>query len=176
MPTKKTSSTAKKAAAKKPVAKKAAAKKPAAKKAATTTTKRRATTKATARKSAGKSRYTDEELMEFKDLIDGKLVASKKELKYLQDQISRTGSNGTDDTENKFLSLDDSNASMEREYLTQMASRQQQFIDHLEKALIRIKNKTYGICRETGKLISKARLQAVPHATLSIDAKNAQKR
>ena len=122
-----------------------------------------------------KSRYSDEELMEFRRLIDGKLDASRKELKYMQDQISRVGSNGTDDTENKYLSLDDSSASMEREYLTQMAARQQQFIDHLEKALIRIRNKTYGICRATGKLISKERLRAVPHATLSIDAKKAQK-
>ena len=121
-----------------------------------------------------KTRYSDPELVEFKDLILTKLEAATKELSYLQDQISRSGSNGTDDTENKFLGLDDSAASMEREYLTQMAARQQQFIDHLDKALIRIQNKTYGICRETGTLISKGRLKAVPHATLSIKAKQAQ--
>lgn len=120
-----------------------------------------------------KTRYSDPELQEFKILIEDKLGSASKELTYLQDQISRNGSNGTDDTENKFLSLDDSAASMEREYLTQMASRQQQFIDHLGKALIRIQNKTYGICRETGVLISKGRLRAVPHATLSIKAKEA---
>lgn len=122
-----------------------------------------------------KTRYSDNELEEFKLLIDNKLESATKELSYLQDQISRNGSNGTDDTENKFLSLDESAASMEREYLNQMAGRQQQFIDHLDKALLRIKNKTYGICRETGTLISKGRLKSVPHATLSIAAKNAQK-
>lgn len=122
-----------------------------------------------------KTRYSSIELEEFKNLIVGKLDAAQKELGYLQDQISRNGSNGTDDTENKFLSLDESSASMEREYLNQMAGRQQQFIDHLDKALLRIKNKTYGICRETGNLISKGRLKSVPHATLSIQAKKAQK-
>ncbi len=121
-----------------------------------------------------KTRYSDNELNEFKNIIDKKLQAAYSELKYLQEQINRTSSNGTEDTENKFLGLDDSNASMEREYLTQMAGRQQNFIKHLEKALIRIKNKTYGVCRETGKLISKARLKSVPHATLSIAAKKSQ--
>ena len=123
-----------------------------------------------------KTRYSDKELGEFKELILKKLESSKKENQYLQDQISRTDDHGTDDTENRYISLEDSNASMEREHLQQMAVRQQQFINHLEKALIRIANKTYGICRETGKLISKGRLKAVPHATLSIAAKNAQQK
>ena len=136
----------------------------------------KATKTKTSPKSKKKTRYADSELLEFKDLIMGKLEDARKELTYLQDQISRTSSNGTDDTENKFLSLDDSSASMEREYLTQMASRQQQFIDHLDKALVRIQNKTYGICRETGTLISKGRLKSVPHATLSIKAKQAQQK
>ncbi len=123
-----------------------------------------------------KTRYSDKELGEFKELILKKLESSKKENQYLQDQISRTDDHGTDDTENRYISLEDSNASMEREHLQQMAVRQQQFINHLEKALIRIANKTYGICRETGKLISKGRLKDVPHATLSIAAKNAQQK
>ncbi len=122
-----------------------------------------------------KTRYNDEELVEFKDIILKKLEVAKKEYHYLQEQINRSNDHGTDDTENRFISLEESNASMEREHLNQMAARQQQFIDHLEKALIRIENKTYGICRETGKLISKEWLRAEPHTTLSIDAKKAQK-
>ncbi|MBA3648577.1 MAG: TraR/DksA family transcriptional regulator [Chitinophagales bacterium] len=118
-----------------------------------------------------RTRYSDTELVEFKQLIKEKLEASRKELKYLQDQINRTGDNGTDDTENKFASSDDGSSSMEREYLNQMAARQILYIDHLDKALIRIQNKTYGICRVTGKLIEKDRLKAVPHATLSMEAK-----
>lgn len=118
-----------------------------------------------------RTRYSDRELMEFKNLIDEKLEAARNELKYLNDQINRKGDNGTDDTENKFSTMEDGAVAMEREYLTQMAARQAQYIDHLEKALIRIQNKTYGICRVTGKLIDKDRLRAVPHATLSMEAK-----
>jgi len=118
-----------------------------------------------------KTRYNDSELEEFRKLIIEKLEAAKKELKYLQDQISRSGDNSTDDTENKYASVDDGGSSMEREYLNQMASRQRLYIDHLDKALVRIQNKTYGICRVTGKLIDKERLRAVPHATLSMEAK-----
>lgn len=120
-----------------------------------------------------KSRYSDSELTEFRQLIIEKLDAAKKELKYLQDQISRSGDNSTDDTENKYASMDDG-SSMEREYLNQMAARQRLYIDHLDKALVRIQNKTYGICRVTGKLIEKDRLRAVPHATLSMEAKMMQ--
>lgn len=118
-----------------------------------------------------KSRYSDKELNEFKGIIVEKLDAAKSELKYLQDQINRKDDNGTDDTENKFATMEDGSASMEREYMNQMAVRQATYIDHLEKALMRIANKTYGICRVTGKLIDKDRLRAVPHATLSMEAK-----
>lgn len=118
-----------------------------------------------------RTRYSDAELEEFKQLILEKLEAAKKELKYLQDQINRKGDNGTDDTENKFASSVDGSSSMEREYLNQMAARQIMYLDHLDKALVRIQNKTYGICRVTGKLIEKDRLRAVPHATLSMEAK-----
>jgi len=118
-----------------------------------------------------RTRYSDRELFEFKNLIDEKLEAARNELKYLNDQINRKGDNGTDDTENKFSTMEDGSVAMEREYLTQMAARQVQYIDHLEKALIRIQNKTYGVCRVTGKLIDKDRLRAVPHATLSMEAK-----
>jgi len=119
----------------------------------------------------GKTRYSDQELGEFKALIEDKLEAARTELRYLQDQINRKGDNGTDDTENKFSNLEDGSVTLEREYLTQMAGRQLQYLDHLEKALLRIQNKTYGICRVTGKLIEKERLRAVPHATLSMEAK-----
>ncbi len=120
-----------------------------------------------------KSRYSDTELQEFKQLITDKLENSRNELKYLQEQINRSGDMG-DDSDTKFSGLEDGSATMEREYLNQMAARQLQYIQHLEKALVRIENKTYGICRETGKLISPERLRAVPHATLSIEAKKAQ--
>ncbi len=116
-------------------------------------------------------RYSDRDLQEFKTLIEEKLEAARNELKYLNDQIKRKDDNGTDDTENKFATMEDGTVAMEREYLTQMAARQAQYIDHLEKALVRIQNKTYGVCRVTGKLIDKDRLRAVPHATLSMEAK-----
>ena len=116
-------------------------------------------------------RYSDAELAEFRDLIMKKLDAAKKELTYLQGLITRKDEMGGDDTDNRYMTMEDGSMSMEREQLSQMASRQITFIDHLEKALMRIENKTYGICRVTGKLIDKARLKAVPHATLSIEAK-----
>ncbi len=116
-------------------------------------------------------RYSDEELAEFKDLITGRLDAARKELVYLQGLITRKDEAGTEDTENRYMNMEDGSGAMEREQLAQLASRQIQFINHLEKALVRIENKTYGICRVTGKLIDKARLRAVPHATLSIEAK-----
>lgn len=116
-------------------------------------------------------RYSDADLQEFKELITRKLEAAKRELNYLQGLITRKGQMGGDESENRYMTMEDGSLSMEREQLSQMASRQITFIDHLEKALIRIENKTYGICRVTGKLIDKARLRAVPHATLSIEAK-----
>jgi RNA polymerase-binding transcription factor DksA len=116
-------------------------------------------------------RYTDVDLAEFKDLILRKLEAAKKELGYLQGLITRKDEMGGDETDNRYMTMEDGSLSMEREQLSQMASRQITFIDHLEKALMRIENKTYGVCRVTGRLIDKARLRAVPHATLSIEAK-----
>ncbi len=116
-------------------------------------------------------RYSDSELQEFRDLIGKKLDAAKKELAYLQGLITRRDEMGGDETDNRYMTMEDGGMSMEREQLSQMASRQITFIDHLEKALMRIENKTYGICRVTGKLIDKARLRAVPHATLSMEAK-----
>ncbi len=116
-------------------------------------------------------RYSDSDLREFKDIILSKLESAKKELHFLQSLITRKDETGGDESENRYMTMEDGSLSMEREQLSQMASRQITFIDHLEKALIRIENKTYGICRVTGKLIDKARLRAVPHATLSIEAK-----
>jgi RNA polymerase-binding transcription factor DksA len=115
-------------------------------------------------------RYSDAELQEFRELINRKLETAKKELAYLQGLITRKDEGGDLD-EGRYMTMEDGSMSMEREQLSQMASRQIQFIDHLEKALMRIENKTYGVCRVTGKLIDKARLRAVPHATLSIEAK-----
>ncbi|HET6995367.1 MAG TPA: TraR/DksA C4-type zinc finger protein [Chitinophagaceae bacterium] len=115
-------------------------------------------------------RYADADLAEFREIITKKLDAAKKELAYLQGLITRKDEGGDMD-EARYMTMEDGSVSMEREQLSQMASRQITFIDHLEKAMMRIENKTYGICRVTGKLIDKARLRAVPHATLSIEAK-----
>ncbi|QQS29610.1 MAG: TraR/DksA family transcriptional regulator [Sphingobacteriales bacterium] len=117
-----------------------------------------------------KTHFTDEELREFKDLILSKLEPARKDLIYLQEQVKQL----TENPNSKSLGGEDSTGTVEKEYLNQMASRQLQHIRHLENALIRIENRTYGICRETGKLIPKERLRAVPHATLSIEAKNKQ--
>jgi len=116
-------------------------------------------------------KYSDADLMEFKELITKKLEAAKKELVYLQGLITRKDELGGDNDDARYMTMEDGSVSMEREQLGQMASRQITFIDHLEKALMRIENKTYGICRVTGRLIDKARLRAVPHATLSLEAK-----
>lgn len=120
-------------------------------------------------------RYSDSELQEFKDIILRKLDAAKKELTYLQGLITRRDESGDLD-EGRYMTMEDGSVSMEREQLSQLASRQITFIDHLEKALVRVENKTYGICRVTGKLIEKARLRAVPHATLSMEAKSGMSR
>ncbi len=120
---------------------------------------------------APSQRYSDAELQEFRELIQRKLEAAKKELAYLHGLITRKDEMGGDEGDNRYMTMEDGSLSMEREQLSQMASRQITFIDHLEKAVMRIENKTYGICRVTGKLIDKARLRAVPHATLSIEAK-----
>jgi RNA polymerase-binding protein DksA len=115
-------------------------------------------------------RYSDKELAEFKEILMNKLNKARKELEFYQEQIR------SESDDNRFHNLEDGSSTMERENLNQMASRQIKFIQHLEKALVRIENKTYGICRETGKLISKDRLKAVPHATLSIEAKLAKQK
>ena len=116
-------------------------------------------------------RYSDTDLAEFRELIQRKLESAKKELVYLQGLITRKDEMGGDNDDARYMTMEDGSMSMEREQLSQMASRQITFIDHLEKAIMRIENKTYGICRVTGRLIDKARLRAVPHATLSIEAK-----
>jgi len=123
---------------------------------------------------AEKTRYTDEELEEFKTLIEEKLEKAKEDYRLLKATITNSDGNGTDDTSPTFKVLEEGAAVLSKEEAGRLAQRQQKFINHLEAALIRIGNKTYGICRETGKLISKERLRAVPHATLSIDAKNNQ--
>ena len=115
--------------------------------------------------------YSDADLAEFKELIQRKLGSAKKELAYLQGLITRKDDMGGDEGDGRYMTMEDGSLSMEREQISQMASRQITFVDHLEKALMRIENKTYGVCRITGKLIDKARLRAVPHATLSIEAK-----
>ena len=122
-----------------------------------------------------KNRYSDAELEEFKALILDKLTRAKEELEFLQESILNPNANGTDDTIQANKLLDDNSSSAEKENLSRLADRQRKFISALEMALVRIENKTYGICRETGKLISKERLKAVPHATLSIEAKQMQK-
>jgi RNA polymerase-binding transcription factor DksA len=116
-------------------------------------------------------KYSDGDLNEFRELITKKLDAAKKELAYLQGLITRKDEMGGDNDDARYMTMEDGSMSMEREQLSQMASRQITYIDHLEKAMMRIENKTYGICRVTGKLIDKARLRAVPHATLSLEAK-----
>jgi len=115
-------------------------------------------------------RYSDAELNEFKDLINKKLDAAQKELAYFQGVITRKDEGG-DNEEGRYMTMEDGSLSMEREQLGQMASRTISYIDNLKKALVRIENKTYGVCRVTGKLIDKARLRVVPHATLSLEAK-----
>ncbi len=114
-----------------------------------------------------KTRYSDEELKEFDALIDAKLAKAQDQLDFYRNQLEELA----DNPDSKVKGLDDGIGSLESERLTNMAVRQQNLIKHLENAKIRIKNKVYGVCRATGKLISKERLRAVPHATLSIGAK-----
>jgi DnaK suppressor protein len=118
-----------------------------------------------------KTRYNETELVEFKGLIDEKIRIAREELLSLASSLSSGNTNGTDDTASSGKTLEDGSASLEKESINQLAARQKKFIDQLEAALMRIANKTYGICRETGSLIPKERLRAVPHATLSMAAK-----
>ncbi|MFB0925675.1 MAG: TraR/DksA C4-type zinc finger protein [Vicingaceae bacterium] len=119
-------------------------------------------------------RYSDSDLAEFKALIESKVEAAKIDLNDLRGSLSHKDDNGTDDTSHSFKMMEEGAATLSREEVAQLAGRQEKFLKHLENALIRISNKSYGVCRETGKLIRKERLMAVPHATLSIEAKNAQ--
>ena len=114
-----------------------------------------------------RTRYSDEELKEFQDIIEGNLEKAQNQLNYYLRQLSELA----DNPDAKIKNLEDGTGSAEREHLTVLAARQRNLIQHLETALLRIKNKVYGVCRATGKLISKERLRAVPHATLSVEAK-----
>ena len=118
-----------------------------------------------------KTRYSDEELNEFEELINDKLSKAKKELEYIKETLSRSNDSGTDTTLGTLKVLEDGADTAEKENLSQLAARQQKFINNLENALVRIKNGTYGICVTTGKLIPKERLKAVPHTMHSIEAK-----
>ena len=120
---------------------------------------------------SNKTRYSDSELQEFKELIQDKLRMAKEELNSLTTSLSNPNANGTEDTSGAYKTLEDGSATMEKEQINQLAARQKKFIEQLEAALVRIENKTYGVCRETGKLIPKERLRAVPHTTLSMEAK-----
>jgi RNA polymerase-binding transcription factor DksA len=118
-----------------------------------------------------KTRYSDEELQEFREIILEKLAKAKSDLKMLTDAYTNNNEHGTNDTSPTFKVLEEGYQVLSKEENSKLAARQQKFINNLENALIRIQNQTYGICRATGKLISKERLRSVPHATLSIDAK-----
>ncbi len=122
-----------------------------------------------------RTRYSEEELKEFKEIILMKLDKAKKDYELLKNTITLEDGNDTQDTSPTFKVLEEGAAVLSKEEAGKLAQRQQKFIQHLQAALVRIENKTYGICRETGKIIPKERLRAVPHATLSIDAKNNQK-
>lgn len=118
-----------------------------------------------------KTRYSDEELLEFKEIIQKKLDEARAGLKLLTEAYTTQNENDTNDTSPSFKILEEGSQVLSKEENGQLAARQQKFIRDLENALIRIENKSYGICRVTGKLISKERLRSVPHATLSIEAK-----
>lgn len=118
-----------------------------------------------------KTRYSDEELAEFKEIILEMLGKAKEDYDLLRSSVNNSASNDTEDTSPTFKVLEEGAATLTKEEMGRLAQRQLKFIQHLEAALVRIENKTYGICRETGKLIPKERLRIVPHATLSIEAK-----
>ena len=118
-----------------------------------------------------KTKYTAKELKEFEKLILDKIKDAQGELDFIKESLLRKNLSGTDSTQGALKTLEDGADTMEKESLSQLAGRQQKFIHNLEKALIRIKNGTYGICKDTGVLIDKKRLRAVPHATQSIEAK-----
>ena len=119
--------------------------------------------------------YNDEALQEFKKIIEEKIAKAQKDLELIRSAYMNDGNNGTDDTSPTFKAFEEGSETMSKEANTQLAIRQEKFIRDLKNALIRIENKTYGVCRATGKLISPERLKLVPHATLSIEAKNMQR-
>ena len=121
-----------------------------------------------------RTRYTDEELVEFKTLIESKLKKARNDLELLTEAYTNANEHGTNDTSPTFKVLEEGYQVLSKEENSRLAARQSKFIQNLENALVRIENKTFGICRVTGKLISKERLRSVPHATLSIEAKNNQ--
>lgn len=121
-----------------------------------------------------RTRYSDEELVEFKTLIEGKLEKARNDLELLTEAYTNANGHGTNDTSPTFKVLEEGYQVLSKEENSRLAARQSKFIQNLENALVRIENKTFGICRATGKLISKERLRSVPHATLSIEAKNKQ--
>lgn len=125
---------------------------------------------------AEKTRYSDEELVEFRDLILEKIRLAQRDYQQMMDVLTNKEGNGVDDTMPTYKILEEGSMTQTREELTNMAARQQKFIQGLQAALVRIENKTYGVCRVTGKLIPKERLRAVPHATMSIEAKLAGKK
>ena len=119
--------------------------------------------------------YNDEALQEFKTIIEEKIAKAQKDLELIRSAYMNDGNNGTDDTSPTFKAFEEGSETMSKEANTQLAIRQEKFIRDLKNALIRIENKTYGVCRVTGKLISAERLKLVPHASLSIEAKNMQR-
>lgn len=121
-----------------------------------------------------RTKYSDSELEEFKELIQRKLKEAQEDYGLLKGSLSHNDDHGTDDTGRTFNMMEDGSETLSREEVAQLAARQEKFIQSLQAALVRIENKTYGVCRATGKLIQKERLMLVPHATMSIEAKNAQ--
>ena len=121
-----------------------------------------------------KVKYSDADLQEFREIIEEKIARAKEDLELLKSSYMNNGNNGTDNTSPTFKAFEEGSETMSKEANVQLAIRQEKFIRDLNNALLRIENKTYGICRVTGKLIQKERLKLVPHATLSIEAKRRQ--
>ena len=125
--------------------------------------------------SEDRQRYSDADLQEFKELVQAKIAKAEKDLGLINENFVNDKNNGTDDTSPTFKAFEEGAETLSKEQNSILAGRQEKFVRDLKHALIRIENKTYGICRVTGKLIPKDRLRAVPHATLSIEAKNMQR-
>lgn len=121
-----------------------------------------------------KTRYSDKELAEFREIIEAKIVQAERDLRLIRESFINDQNNGTDDTSPTFKAFEEGSETMSKEQNAQLAARQEKFLRDLRNALLRIENKTYGVCRVTGKLIGKERLKLVPHATLSIEAKMRQ--